>query len=54
MVEATEVKSVTGNIAVSLDRYVVKDRPFDPHKDWTNGPSDWKFKYSCTKSYYPI
>ena len=54
MVEATQVKSVSGNIAVSLDHFEVKNKPFDPTKHWINGPESWMFKYSCTKKYYPI
>lgn len=48
------MKSVVGNIAVSLDHFLVKDKPFDPKAHWALGPGVHQHKYSCTKKYYPI
>ena len=46
--------SVAGNISVTLDQFVVSDKPFDPIKHWKYGPGDGNHKYSCSKKYFPI
>jgi len=49
--------STDGGVTLSARKYTftgTTGKPFDPVRDWTNGPGDSAFKYSTGQRFYPV